>query len=51
VVGDKGEAMQSLVPMDGGGVWKRFGVNLWGIGQGRAVKRCDGGVHRLFDDF
>jgi hypothetical protein len=35
----------------GGGVWKRFGLNWWGIGRGRAIERCDGGGHHGFHMF
>jgi hypothetical protein len=36
------------VPMDGGRVWKGFGLNWWGNGRGRAVERCAGGGHHGF---
>jgi hypothetical protein len=41
-----------LMLMDGEiGVWKRFGLNWWGIGRGRAIERCDGGGHHGFHKF
>jgi hypothetical protein len=33
------------------GVWKRFGLNWWDIGWGRAAERCDGGGHHCFHAF
>jgi hypothetical protein len=40
MVGDKGEAVWKDT-RHGAGVWKRFGLNWWGICRGRAVERCD----------
>jgi hypothetical protein len=47
----EGSEARRLCLWMGGGVWKRFGLNWWGIGRGRAVERCDGGGHHGFHAF
>ena len=47
----EGSEARHLCLWMGEGVRKRFGLNWWGIGRGRAIERCDGGGHHGFHAF